>query len=126
MTRAILALAALVLAIGTGLPARAAEDGFAAFWKRFSTAVGKDDKAALAAMTTLGPGLDNNDTPLTFDKVHALLLRPAARRCLARAKPLRDVDGTGAVDYDVFCGQVIYVFSKTGGEWRWTDTSPDD
>jgi hypothetical protein len=47
-------------------------------------------------------------------------------RRLARAKPLRDVNGTGAVNYDVFCGQVIYVFSRTGGAWRWTDTSPDD
>jgi hypothetical protein len=120
-------LAALVIAIGAVVgPARAADDGFAAFWSKFAAAAAKDDKAALAAMTTLGPGIDDNDTPLTFDKVHSLYLRPAARRCLAKAKPQSQVDGTGATTYAAFCGQVIYVFSKTASAWRWTDTSPDD
>jgi hypothetical protein len=119
-------LAALVVAIGAVEPAHAADDGFAAFWSKFAVAVAKDDRSALASMTTLGPGIDDNDTPLTFAKVHALLLRPAARRCLAKAKPQSEVDGTGAVTYAVLCGQVIYVFSKTGAAWRWTDSGPDD
>jgi hypothetical protein len=119
-------LAALVVAMGAVEPARAADDGFAGFWSKFAAAVAKDDKAALASLTTLGPGLDDNDTPLTFEKVHSILLRPAARRCLARAKPQSEIDGTGALTYAVLCGQVIYVFSKTDAVWRWTDASPDD
>ncbi|HXQ09838.1 MAG TPA: hypothetical protein VN805_02445 [Caulobacteraceae bacterium] len=119
-------LTALVIAIGAVEPAQAADDGFAAFWSKFAVAVAKDDKAALASMTTLGPGLDDNDTPLTFGRVHALLLQPAARKCLAKGKPQSEVDGAGAVTYAVVCGQVIYVFSKTGAVWRWTDSSPDD
>ena len=111
-----------------GLQAYAAkDDGFSAFWARFAAAVGKDDKAALAGMVTLSPALDDNDTPLTFDKFHAADLRPAARRCLAKAKPDRsDQGGGGAVLYSVLCGQVIYGFTKTGGVWRLTDLSPDD
>ena len=126
MKRGLGALAALVLAIGPALPARAADDGFAAFWKAFAAAVGKDDRTALAAMTTLSTALDDNDTPLTFAKVHAILLQPKARNCLAKAKPLSQTDGTGARSYYVLCGQVIYGFSKTNGLWRWTDSSPDD
>jgi hypothetical protein len=126
MKRGLLAAAALALAISAGAPARAADDGFAAFWKTFATAVGGDDKSALAAMTTLSPGLDDNDTPLTFAKVHTALLGPAARNCLAKAKPQSQADGNGDTEYFVTCGHVIYGFSKAGGVWRWTDTSPDD
>jgi hypothetical protein len=126
MTRGVWAPAAIVLAIVATAPARAADDGFAAFWSKFAAAAGKDDKAALASMTTLSPALDNNDTPLTFATVHAILLKPAARRCLAKAKPVSQVDGTGALTYSAFCGHVIYGFSRTRGVWRWTDSSPDD
>jgi hypothetical protein len=126
MKQGSIAVLALALTLGAGASARAADDGFAAFWKAFAAAVGKDDKAALASMTTLNPGLDDNDTPLTFAKVHAALLKPAERTCLAKAKPRRQVDGTGATGYAVFCGQVIYGFSKTGGVWRFTDSSPND
>jgi hypothetical protein len=126
MKRGLWALAALVAAIGAVPPARAADDGFSAFWKTFAAAVAKDDRTALAAMTTLSAALDDNDTPLTFAKVHAILFKPAARKCLAKAKPQREIDGTGAVVYDVLCGQVIYGFSKTAGVWRLTDSSPDD
>jgi hypothetical protein len=122
-----LAVATLAAALGAGAAVGAAtNDGFAAFWKGFAAAVGKDDKAALASMTTLGPGLDDNDTPLTFAKVHAVLLGPAARKCLARAKPQGQADGNGQTEYFVTCGHVIYAFSKSGGDWRWTDTSSDD
>jgi hypothetical protein len=126
MTRTTLAVTALVLAVAAAAPVRAADDGFAAFWSKFALAAGKDDKAALAAMTTLGPALENNDVPVTFAKVDAIFLGPAARRCLAKAKPQRDINGLGAVEYDVLCRQVIYVFSKTGAAWSWTDTGPDD
>jgi hypothetical protein len=126
MKRGVLAAAALAAALGVSAPARAADDGFAAFWKAFSAAVGKDDKTALAAMTTLSPGLDDNDTPLTFAKVHAALLGPAARKCLAKAKPRRDIDGNGDPEYGVFCGHTIYSFSKVGGAWSLTGSGPDD
>lgn len=118
---------ALGLAAGLCLaaPASAAPaDGFAAFWPAFAAAAAKDDAKALAAMTTLGPGLGDDGT--SFAKFHARHLGPAARGCLAKAKPLRDVGPQGALSYSVFCGEVIYVFSKSAAGWRLTDLGAND
>jgi hypothetical protein len=127
MKHGLLAGVALAMAFCAGAPVRAAtDDGFAAFWKKFAAAAAKDDQAALASMTTLNPGLDDNDKPLTFAKVHAALLGPAARKCLAKAKPDSEVDGNGDTEYGVFCGHTIYSFSKTAGVWSLTGSGPDD
>jgi len=117
------ALAAAFVALAT--PVVAADDGFAAFWPAFAAAAAKDDQAALARMVVLSDQLDQA-TPLTFAKFHADDLGPAARRCLAKAKPKRDVDGTGQVTYDAFCGEVIYGFSRSGGAWKLTGIGAND
>ncbi|HVN00319.1 MAG TPA: hypothetical protein VMT68_08900 [Caulobacteraceae bacterium] len=118
---AVTAWAVLTLAAG---PARAADDGFAAFWKAFAGAAAKDDGAALSQMTALGPGLGPSAS--SFAKFHAAALGAKARACLTKAKPKRDVDGTGQVAYDVFCGEVIYTFSRTTAGWRLTDMGAND
>jgi hypothetical protein len=107
----------IALSLVLAVPALAAPaDGFTAFWPTFAAASAKDDAKALASMVTLGPGLGDNGG--SFAKFHARNLGPAARRCLAKAKPVRDVDPQGAVSYSAFCGEVIYVFSKAGGVWK--------
>jgi hypothetical protein len=116
------ALAAALVALAT--PALAADDGFAAFWPAFAAAAAKDDQAALARMVALSDRLDQA-TPLTFARFHADELGPAARRCLAKAKPKRDF-GAGDVSYSAFCGEVIYGFSRSGGAWKLTDIGAND
>jgi hypothetical protein len=120
------AVLALALTFPLAFAARAAPppDGFAAFWPVFKAAVAKDDAKALGAMTALGPGL-GDDSP-TFAQFHAKHLGAAARRCLAAAKPNRDVDGNGQVNYGVFCGEIIYVFSKRADAWKLTDLGAND
>jgi hypothetical protein len=121
---------ALTLAIVIGAPAVAAPaagppvDGFAAFWPTFAAAAAKDDAKGLASMIVLGPNLGDDGS--SFAKFHATALGPAARRCLAKAKPVRDVDPQGAVSYSAFCGQIIYVFSKAGSGWKLTDLGVND
>ena len=115
----------LALSLVLAMPALAAPpDGFAAFWPTFAAAAAKDDRKALASMVALGPSL--GDSGASFAKFHAASLGPAARRCLAKAKPVRDVDPRGAVTYSAFCGEVIYVFSKAGGGWKLTDLGAND
>jgi hypothetical protein len=114
---------AIALALATPALAKPA-DGFAAFWGAFATAAANDDTKALASMVVIGPGL--GDAGTSFAKLHREYLGPAARRCLVKAKPLRDVDGQGAVTYEAFCGQVIYVFSKPGDAWKLTDLGAND
>jgi hypothetical protein len=127
MKRASLAAAALAVAIGAGSPALAASgDGFAAFWQAFAAAVGKDDKAALEKLVTLGPNLGDNGKAYSFDQMRAAYLKPAERKCLAKAKPVRAVDGTGAAYYATNCGDLIYVFNKTAASWTLADLSPND
>jgi hypothetical protein len=102
------------------------DDGFAAFYKLFAAAVAKDDQKAIAGFTVMSAALDPLDHP-TFAQFHKHYLTLKERRCLAAAKPARDIDGTGAVNYYVFCGQLIYGFTKpTAAGWRLTDLSPAD
>jgi hypothetical protein len=116
---------AATLSVLLATPALAAPaDGFAAFWPTFAAAAGKDDAKALASMVALGPGL--GDAGGSFAKFHAVNLGPAARRCLAKAKPTRDVDPQGTLTYAAFCGQMIYVFTKVGGAWKLTDLGAND
>ena len=116
--------AALAVVLWGATSALAADDGFAAFWQGFAAAVAKDDQAALAKMVVLSDRL-GQATPLTFAKFHADDLKPAARKCLAKAKPVRDV-GSGQVSYSAFCGEVIYSFSRAGGAWKLTDIGAND
>jgi hypothetical protein len=116
---------AAALAVTPAAPAVATPaDGFGAFWPQFVAAAAKDDRSALAAMTALGPGL--GDDAGSFVKFHADHLGAAARRCLIKAKPVRDVDPQGGVSYSAFCGEIIYGFSKSGGVWKLTELGVND
>ena len=120
--------AALVAAIWAAAlaPAIAAPaDGFAAFWQAFTTALAKDDRVALAGMVALSDRLDDA-TPLTFARFHADHLDAATRKCLAKAKPLRSLDGLNQVTYTAFCGELNYSFYRTGGAWKLTDVGAND
>ena len=117
--------AVAALAVMAAAPAIAApDDGFAAFWPAFQAAAAKDDAKALASMIALSPNL--GDDGASFAKFHAGELGPKVRRCLAKAKPARDVDGLGHVNYSAFCGEIIYGFSKTAGAWKLTDLGAND
>ncbi|HLI66054.1 MAG TPA: hypothetical protein VKU90_06785 [Caulobacteraceae bacterium] len=127
MKRTLLIAAVAMAAAGGASAAAPPSDGFAAFYKLFAAAAAKDDQKALAAFTVLAPSMSYGDGPLTFATVHEHYLTAKLRRCLATGKPKRDIDGTGAVNYFVFCGNLIYDFTKpTPAGWRWTDLSPDD
>ena len=121
MKRRLLALAAALAVAATPVLAATPNDGFAAFWPTFAAAAGKDDQATLKQLVQLDPSIVGS-----FAQAHALYFKPAQRKCLAKAHPDRDVDQTGQVNYGVFCGNLIYVFTKTTAGWRLTDLSPDD
>jgi len=112
---------AVALAFAAATPAVAApNDGFRAFWAAFAAAAAKDDVKALASMTVMSSEFGEDST---FAKLHADLLRPEARRCIAKAKP--DYDA-GSSSYNVVCRQMLYVFTKAAGGWKFTSISPDD
>lgn len=119
------ALAAVLWAAALAPGLAAAPDGFATFWQAFGAALTKDDQAGLAKMVALSDRLDQA-SPLTFARFHRDHLGPAVRKCLAKAKPVRDVDGEGQVNYTAFCGELTYTFYRTGGAWKLTDIGAND
>jgi hypothetical protein len=126
MTTRFALLAAIGLSLALAPPALATDDGFAAFWQAFAPAVGHDEVARLQTLVAVGAIQDSDGKPMTFTQIQADYLKPSARRCLAKAHPVHGVDGTGAVNYSAFCGQLVYVFEKTNGAWKLADFSPDD
>lgn len=125
MRKRFVASAIAVAALAAAPAIAAGGDGFAAFWRTFTAAVTKDDRAALAGMVVLSARVDEAE-PLTFDRFHSDQLGPPARKCLAKARPVRAVDGNGEVNYSAFCGELIYIFYRTGGAWKLTDVGVND
>jgi len=123
MTRRSIAGLVMAALLAAAPAAAAPNDGFAAFWKGFAAAVARDDQTALASMTIVGPGLDDQ---ASFAAFHAADLKPSQRRCLARARPVRDVDGQGEANYSAQCGAWVYVFYKRAGAWKLTDVGAGD
>lgn len=119
------ALAAAFWAAALSPAAAAANDGFAAFWQAFTTALVKDDQATLSGMVALSDRLDEA-TPLTFARFHRDHLGPATRKCLAKDKPISSVDGLGQLTYTAFCGELNYSFYRVGGAWKLTDIGAND
>jgi hypothetical protein len=117
MRRAALALTMLVLLT----PVAAAQgDGFAAFWKEFSTAAAKKDKDKIRALTQY-PSKELEEK--NFDVIWKDMFPRAMLACLARAKPERD-DKFG--NYVAFCKETIYGFERTPQGWRFVGTHPND
>jgi len=84
---------------------------FAAFWQRFTTALRKNDLKQLQLMTELPFDFDGQH----FDAAHFAALAKGlyddkSRRCLASETPVFD-QGI----YEVFCGEMIYVFTPIPG-----------
>jgi hypothetical protein len=84
---------------------------FAAFWQRFTTALRKNDTRQLQLMTELPFDFDGQH----FDAAHFAALAKGlyddkSRRCLASETPVFD-QGI----YEVFCGEMIYVFTPIPG-----------
>jgi hypothetical protein len=125
--RVLLVLLFLVLLVGpSNTPAEASlnrpPQSFNAFWRKFKTAVARNNKVAVASMTRLpflfaGQELDRAGFLKRYDEI--INLRD--RQCIAQAKPLKDGDS-----YSVFCGPLIFVFSQSDGVWKFSGFSPND
>jgi hypothetical protein len=95
---------------------------FSAFWQRFKTAISKNDKEAVASMTKLPFLYENKErSRAEFIRIYPQLFTPAVRRCIVRAKPLRE-----GGNYDVFCGELIFYFGKDGDEFKLLEFGAND
>jgi hypothetical protein len=109
----VLAVVICVLAGVSALPARA-DDGFAAFWEKFTTALGSDDVNTVKALVKFPVVYDGEERGAdAFPTIYDDWFAPDARECLAGTTPVDD-----GIDYYVAYCDLIYVFVNTEKGWR--------
>lgn len=120
-----LLVAGLLISAGS---ARAAgsDDGFAAFWTQFKTAVSKSDQKAVSDMIKYPVLYMDLRQEAEFPVIWRGAFKPAHRACLAKQKPVKDTSAKGNVSYSAFCDSIIYSFSKDKSGWKLTDFGVDD
>lgn len=118
MLTALLSVSAL-----TSQAAFAADKQWDKFLGEFRAALAKSDKAKIADMTKIPYYYDNGflNREQYIKKIDVIFPKDV-KAGLARNKPVRDKDGS----YMIFNDDLIYVFNKVKGEYKFTDISVDD
>jgi hypothetical protein len=100
-------------------------DGFIA---KFRAALKADDSAAVAAMTRLPFASDSSvrDVAQFRTKVYPRVFTAKNRACLQRGKAVYDRDQQNTDNFFIFCGHLIFVFSKTPAGFSFTEIGPND
>ena len=112
-------------------PARASpavQQEFDGFIRKFRAAVKANDPAGVAVMTKLPFYFDdaNRDDAYFRAKAYPFHFNAKNRACLQTSKPVYDRDGLNQDNFFVFCGQRIFVFTKTPAGFLFTDVSAND
>jgi hypothetical protein len=97
---------------------------FDGFITTFRAAVKANDSAAVAGMTRLP--FENGDAAQFRAKAYPQYFTAKNRACIQRTKGVYDRDGEGNDNYFVFCGQLIFVFTKTPAGFLFTEVGPND
>ena len=118
---------AILLSLSIAGAAFGADDGFKAFWAKFTAAMDKGDAKATAEMVKFPLPLGKPDvTAANFADRWKEFLPPKARKCLAKTKPVADKGPDGKPFYAATCNDTMFLFSKTGDQWLLTDIGPND
>jgi hypothetical protein len=129
-----IAIAALLLGPGPAVaqapkkavaPA-AVQTEFDGFIARFRAALKANDPAAVTSMTQLPFQATYPDAVAFRTKGYPAIFKAKARACIQRAKPAYDRDGEGRDNYFVFCGEDIFVFTKTPSGFLFTEVGGND
>jgi len=114
-------LLSLVLFAGALSAQEAKTPGFPDFWKKFQTAVVKDDRESVASMTVLpfywGASLDRAG----FLKAYPKIFGDKSRECFRQGKLIKDDPFQ-----NLFCGRLMYRFGADSGSWRLLEVSDND
>ncbi|MEJ1161859.1 hypothetical protein [Prosthecomicrobium sp. N25] len=114
-------------------PKKAAEPAalrqeFEGFIAKFRAALKANDPAAVAGMSKL-PFMGDTaiaDVAQFRTKVYAVSFGAKQRTCLQRGKAVYDRDGLNNDNYVLFCGEALYVFTKTPQGFLLTDIAAND
>jgi hypothetical protein len=101
---------------------------FAAFIEKFRAAVKANDVKAVVGMTRM-PFLshtDEYDATAFETKVFKKEFTAKTRACIQRSKPLYDRSPDKTESYSIFCGEEIFMFTKTPTGFLFTDIGAND
>ena len=100
-------------------------DGFAA---KFRVALVANDPAAVAGMTRLPFMKDDGirDAAQFGEKIYKRNFTASSRACIQRGKAVYDRDGEKNDNFFIFCGEKIFVFTKTPAGFLFTAIDGND
>lgn len=101
---------------------------FAGFIAKFRAALKANDSAAVAGMTRLPFDNDDayRDAARFRAKAYPRYFTARNRACILGGRAVYNRDGDGNDAYFIFCGQQIFVFTRTPAGFLFTDVSVND
>lgn len=106
----------------------ALQQEFDGFIERFRAALKTNDSAAIAGMTRL-PFMNDSatrDAAQFRAKIYPTSFTAKNRACIQRGKAVYDRDQENNENYFVFCGELIFVFTRTPAGFLFTDIGAND
>ena len=106
----------------------ALQQEFSGFIEKFRAALKANDSAAVAGMARLPFMNDSStrDAAQFREKIYKTHFTAKTRACIQRGKAIYDRDADNNGYYAIFCGEDIFVFSKTPEGFLFTDISVND
>ncbi|WP_244941460.1 hypothetical protein [Bradyrhizobium yuanmingense] len=128
LATALVNLAPAVAQARNAVASPALQKEFDGFIEKFRAALKANDSAAVAGMTRL-PFMNDNairDAAQFGAKTYRTSFTAKNRACIQRGKAVYDRDDYKNDSYFVFCGELIFVFTKTPAGFLFTDISVND
>lgn len=130
----ILAALALALALAAIAPASAQSRVPAGLQKEydqfitvFRAALKANDSAAVTAMTKFPFHWNEmRDAAYFRQTIYAKIFTPRIRKCLARGKGVHDRNPEGGDNFTLFCGEDLFLFTRTPEGFRFVETGMND
>lgn len=101
---------------------------FDAFIARFRAALKANDSAAVAGMTQLPSQYDRSarDAAQFRARTYPRDFTPENRACIQQGRAVYDRDGLNNDNFLIFCGELIFVFTKTPLGFLFTEVGMND
>ena len=128
LATALASLAPAVAQAKDAVASPALQKEFDGFFEKFRAALKANDPVAVAAMTQL-PFMNDKaigDAAQFGAKIYRTSFTPKNRACIQRGKAVYDRDQEKNDNYFVFCGELIFVFTKTPAGFLLTDIGAND
>ena len=109
----------------TDVASPALQKEFGAFIGRFRAALKANDASAVAGMTKFPFGNDADAAQFRV-KTYPGIFNAKNRACIQRGKGIYSRDGLNNDNYFIFCGNNIFVFTKTPAGFLFTEVGEND